>query len=234
VGAKCKFNDHGWVTGIVRYLSAGHELPSRGRPPATDSRVNGGFPDLVINKSNQMQRLFLLDLFYSILIEIRMYAYEKNDKVSIDLCNLFHNISLGLIVEDNGKQAYDDFIERVDRHGMTNWLNSNMENYKSFVSNADISVEPGYHNIILYSIHVAITEIMDRALKIQDKASYRLCKMIHDVPLDLMANRDGKEAFSRFIVKLEADGMHKLLMKLFDDFFAALPRYRSVAFPDNG
>jgi len=71
-----------------------------------------------------MEKDFLLYLMYMALIDIRARSYENGDKVSYGLCNLLHNVPLILIHEETGKQAYENFLEKIQDMKMESWLDA--------------------------------------------------------------------------------------------------------------
>ena len=81
-------------------------------------------------------------------------------------------------------------------------------------------------DFLLYLIYSAFIEIRIHAYENNDEKSIELCNLLHTVPLILIAEETGKEAYVKLLGKVENMAMDGWLNMRKDEFYQRYPQYK--------
>jgi hypothetical protein len=80
---------------------------------------------------------------------------------------------------------------------------------------------------LLYLLYIALVDIRERSYENNDKASFWLTNLLHNVPSVLAEGDEGvKDAFERVCERVKHDDMDKWLETRMQEFYERYPEFR--------
>ena len=76
---------------------------------------------------------------------------------------------------------------------------------------------------LLYLLYIALVDMRERSYEKNDKASYWLCNLLHNVPLALTSEEGVKAAYETVCDRIEHDHMQKWLEDRKREFYDRFP-----------
>jgi len=79
---------------------------------------------------------------------------------------------------------------------------------------------------LLYLLYIVLIDVRERSYEKNDKATFWLCNLLHNVPLVLSTGDDGiKDAYDKVCEIIEHDDMNKWLQARKEEFFQRYPEF---------
>lgn len=79
---------------------------------------------------------------------------------------------------------------------------------------------------LLYLLYSALIDIRARSYENDDRTSFWLCDLLHNVPLSLSSDQDVEHAYAALIEKVEFLGVKDWLDSRREEFLERFPEYR--------
>ncbi|HEY4481249.1 MAG TPA: hypothetical protein VI489_00180 [Candidatus Brocadiaceae bacterium] len=79
---------------------------------------------------------------------------------------------------------------------------------------------------LLYLLYMTLVELREHAYESNDKKTYWLCDLLHNVPLHLESDESAKETYNRLIEEVENLGMQKWIETRKKEFHSQSPEYK--------
>lgn len=78
---------------------------------------------------------------------------------------------------------------------------------------------------LLYLLYITLIEIRERSYEQNDKRTFWLCDMLHNVPLSLSSEEATQESYEHLIEKVRALGLDTWLEAREKEFYDRYPQY---------
>ncbi|WP_315823134.1 hypothetical protein [Paraflavitalea speifideaquila] len=82
--------------------------------------------------------------------------------------------------------------------------------------------------LLLYLLYSALIDIRQRSYENNDKESFGICDLLHNIPLALAAEEDSKDTYERLCEKVEAMGVQDWLSSRKEEFYQRYPEYKKL------
>ena len=79
---------------------------------------------------------------------------------------------------------------------------------------------------LLYLLHIALIDIRARSYENNDKTSFWLCDLLHNIPLRLNSEEDIKDAYERLVDNINTLGVQDWLNTRMEEFYKRYPEYK--------
>lgn len=79
---------------------------------------------------------------------------------------------------------------------------------------------------LLYLLYVALIDIRERSYENNDKTSFWLCDLLHNIPLRINSEEGTKEAYERLLENINALGVQDWLSTRMKEFYERYPEYK--------
>lgn len=79
---------------------------------------------------------------------------------------------------------------------------------------------------LLYLLYIALIDIRERSYENNDKTSFWLCDLLHNVPLRLTSEEDTKDAYQRLAANVEAMGIQEWFNTRKEEFYERYPEFK--------
>ena len=83
---------------------------------------------------------------------------------------------------------------------------------------------------LLYLLYTALVDIRARSYENNDKTSFWLCDILHNVPLHISSDEDVNETYERVIDNVKSIGIENWLETRKEEFYAMYPEYKDRRF----
>jgi hypothetical protein len=78
---------------------------------------------------------------------------------------------------------------------------------------------------LLYLLYITLVEMREKAYEQNDKRTFWLCNLLHNVPLALISEESTQSAYNNVIERVESDGVHEWLENRKKEFFDRYPQF---------
>ncbi len=76
---------------------------------------------------------------------------------------------------------------------------------------------------LLYLIYITLIEIRERSLETNDKMTFLLCDLLHNIPLHIKSDKNINEAYKDLKEKVEEKGLQNWFKTRKDEFLSRNP-----------
>lgn len=84
---------------------------------------------------------------------------------------------------------------------------------------------------LLFLLYIALVDIRERSYEKNDKVSYWLCNLLHNVPLALTSEEKTTAAYEAVCDRVDHDQMQKWLEDRKKEFYQQFPEFKSRRHP---
>jgi len=82
-------------------------------------------------------------------------------------------------------------------------------------------------DFLLYLIYITLIDIRTRSYENNDTVSFGLCNLLHNVPLTLISEKTGEQAYRNFLEKIEDMKLESWLNSRKTEFYERFPEYKN-------
>ena len=81
-------------------------------------------------------------------------------------------------------------------------------------------------NFLLYLLYATLLGIRERSYENNDKITFKLSDLLHNIPLRLISEEEGDKAYDDLLENIEALGMENWLNMRKEEFYTQFPEYK--------